>query len=56
VDVIPIRRMRAEAALAIAREIERNAVVWHVKQAMGLLSDQSGVWRQREPLTRAISV
>jgi len=53
VDVMPIRRMRAEAAVAIAREIERNAVVWHVKQAMGLLSDQRGVSRQLEPVARA---
>ena len=42
VGTIPIRRMRAAAPLAIAREIERNEFVWQVKQAMRLLSDQLG--------------
>jgi hypothetical protein len=43
---IPIRRIRADAALAIAREIERNELVWQVKQAMSLLSDECGRSRQ----------
>jgi hypothetical protein len=40
VDVMPTPRKRADAALAIAREIERNELLWHVKQAMTVLSDQ----------------
>lgn len=43
---MPIRRMRAEAALAMAREIERNELVWQVKHAIKSLSDERGGSRQ----------
>lgn len=41
----PIRRNRADAPLAIAREIARNEFEWQVKQGMELLSDYRGELR-----------
>jgi hypothetical protein len=47
-EVIPSRRMRADAPLAMAREIDRNELGRHEKQAMPLLSDRWGSSRQED--------